>query len=168
MDQFDNTLVNQSEEGVQRPTFLKVLCILSFVLCGLWIVLFLFAAIVCFGLNEDTIAQVWDRVTASQPMLTDSDPILFFREVAKLCLYNLVANLVSLVGVIMMWRLNRNGFFIYVMAELGANFLALLVDIPGNDSFSGSFFFNLIFDLVFIVLYAVNLKHMKKTANGSI
>jgi len=149
-------------EGNQRPGFLKVLCILSFVLCGLWLLLFSIAAIVCFNINEDTISQAWDRVIAMQPLLVDTDPVLFFREVAKLCVYNFGANALSLVGVIMMWRLNRTGFFIYAGAELAANFLALAVDFPGNDSFSGSFFFNLIIDVVFIVMYALNLKQMKK------
>jgi len=155
-DQFQNDLAPLPE----RPQFLKVLCILSFIACGLMILIYALGSI-CLGIGEETITKVWDQVIASQPHLEDTDPVMFFHEVGKLCLYNLLANIVSLIGVIMMWRLNKIGFFIYIAAELITNFLGLNMGVEADSRSYGSMIFSILIDLVFIAMYAINLKHMK-------
>ncbi len=73
---------------------------------------------------------------------------------------DVAANILTLLGAILMWRQRRTGFFVYLagclaavaipLAIFGTNFLAVLgALIPG------------FFGLVFIVLYAFNLKDMK-------
>ncbi len=163
-DQFDSTLVNQEEGQVQRPNFLKVLCILSFVMCGLWIIVFLFGWIISMSISSDAISQVWEKILSQEPRLSDADPMQFMSEVSKLCLYFLLANIVSLVGVIMMWRMNKTGFFIYVAAELATNFFSLNVEIPNEQKSYMGLIFYLIIDIAFFVLYAMNLKPFKRSS----
>ena len=66
-----------------------------------------------------------------------------------------------------MWRLEKIGFFIYVIAELSTNFLSL--DIKGSEGTSsmGGMIFSTVIDLVFIVMYFLNLKHMNKKNNNT-
>lgn len=160
-DQFANDLAPLPD----RPQFLKILCILSFVACGLFILIYSIGSM-AMGMSEETISGVWDKVIESQPQLESVNPVDFFHEVGKLCLYNLLTNIASLVGVILMWRLNKIGFFIYVVAELATNFMGLDMNIEGADKSSLSMIFSIAVDLVFIVLYALNLKHMNKTSSS--
>jgi len=157
-DQFANDLAPLPD----RPQFLKVLCILSFVACGLFILIYSIGSM-AMGMSEETISGVWDKVIESQPQLESVNPVDFFHEVGKLCLYNLLTNIASLVGVILMWRLNKIGFFIYVVAELATNFMGLDMNVEGADKSSLSMIFSIAVDLVFIVMYALNLKYMNKT-----
>jgi hypothetical protein len=115
------------------------------------------------GMSEETISGVWDKVIESQPQLESVNPVDFFHEVGKLCLYNLLTNIASLVGVILMWRLNKIGFVIYIIAELATNFMGLDMNVEGADKSSLSMIFSIAVDLVFIVMYALNLKYMNKT-----
>lgn len=157
-DQFTNDLAPLPD----RPQFLKVLCILSFVACGLFILIYSIGSM-AMGMSEDTISGVWDKVIESQPQLESVNPVEFFHEVGKLCLYNLLTNIASLVGVILMWRLNKIGFVIYIIAELATNFMGLDMNVEGADKSSLSMIFSIAVDLVFIVMYALNLKYMNKT-----
>jgi hypothetical protein len=62
-----------------------------------------------------------------------------------------------------MWRLNKIGFVIYIIAELATNFMGLDMNVEGADKSSLSMIFSIAVDLVFIVMYALNLKYMNKT-----
>jgi hypothetical protein len=154
-----NQFVNDLAPLPEKPQFLKVLCILSFIACGLMILLSAIGTL-ALGIDEATITGLWDQVLQKQPQLESVDPVEFFHAVGMVCVYTLIANIVSLVGVIMMWRLNKIGFFIYVAAELVTHFFS--IDVSGEGSSYGGLIFGVFLDLVFITLYAVNLKHMKK------
>src|SRR3954470_7174815 len=97
-----------------RPQFLKTLCILSFIGCGLMILIYAIGTM-CLALDPDAIAGVWDSVTRSNPKLEDVDPVVFVHDFGMVCFYCLLLSIVSLVGVIMMWRLEKAGFFIYAI-----------------------------------------------------
>jgi hypothetical protein len=159
---YNNQFANDLAPLPDRPQFLKVLCILSFVACGLFILIYSIGSM-AMGMSEETISGVWDKVIESQPQLESVNPVDFFHEVGKLCLYNLLTNIASLVGVILMWRLNKIGFVIYIIAELATNFMGLDMNVEGADKSSLSMIFSIAVDLVFIVMYALNLKYMNKT-----
>lgn len=163
MENNGSQFVNDLAPLPEKPQFLKVLCILSFIGCGLMILLSAIGTL-ALGIDEATVAGIWDQVLQKQPQLENVDPVQFFHEVGMVCVYTLIANIFSLAGVIMMWRLNKIGFFIYAVAELSVHFFGL--NVSGEDSSSyGGLIFGVFVDLVFIVMYAVNLKHMqKKTA----
>jgi hypothetical protein len=155
-DHSGNTVIN----APARPEFLKILCILSFVCCGLMILIYALGTI-CLALNEEMIGEAWGRIVESNPQFESVSATDFFHEVGMVSLYCLIANIFSLVGVIMMWRLEKIGFFIYAVAELATNFISMDVEMGQEKSHLGTIFF-VVVDLVFIVLYALNLKHMNK------
>ncbi len=166
----ETILDNQYNDGMgdqpARPEFLKILCILSFVASGLMILIYGIGSM-CLGISEQMIGNAWEKVTESNPQFANMDAMEFFHAVGMLCVYGLIANVFSLVGVIMMWRLEKIGFFIYVIAELSTNFLSL--DIKGSEGTSsmGGMIFSTVIDLVFIVMYFLNLKHMNKKNNNT-
>lgn len=149
----------------ERPQFLKILCILSFVGCGLMILLYTVGAMF-LGLNEQMIASFWAKAVESNPQLEDLDPIVFFHEFGMVCVYGLIATIFSLIGVIMMWRLEKIGFFIYAIAELSTNFFSMNMGNDQEKSYVGTIF-AIVIDLVFIILYFQNLKHMNKKNNNT-
>lgn len=61
---------------------------------------------------------------------------------------------VSLYGAIMMWKLKKTGFYLYTVANIVA---AILPIIWLGSAFAAMGF---IWPVLFIVLYALNLKHM--------
>ena len=161
----DDNFQMPSESTLQRPDFLKILCILSFVACGLMILLTSIGTI-CLAMDDATIDKIWPQVAASSPEMAEVDPYTLFHGFGMACLYSLIANIFSLIGVIMMWRLEKIGFFIYVLAELVPNFISSDMGIRKENSLGGLIFVVLI-DLVFIIMYMVNLKHMNKKNNNT-
>ncbi|MDI1355933.1 MAG: hypothetical protein PSX36_13510 [bacterium] len=159
--QFSDAMSTEPE----RPQFLKILCILSFVGCGLMILLYSIGSM-SLGLNEQMISSFWAKAIESNPQLEDLDPVVFFHEFGMVCVYGLIATIFSLIGVIMMWRLEKIGFFIYAIAELSTNFFSMNMGNAQDKSYAGTIF-AVIIDLVFIVLYFQNLKHMNKKNNNT-
>jgi hypothetical protein len=103
---------------------------------------------------------VWDKVVESNPQFADRDPVEFFHEFGMICLYGLLATVFSLIGVIMMWRMDRIGFFIYSVAELSTNLFSMSGETESR-SYGGTIFMVLL-DLVFIILYFTQVKFMKR------
>jgi hypothetical protein len=78
----------------------------------------------------------------------------------KAAIGGFIASLLTLAGAILMWNLKRKGFYIYILG------VALGIAIPfylyGNDLIAvGAASFANFFGLVFIALYALNLKSMR-------
>ena len=150
-----------AEPESERPQFLKILCILSFVASGLLLLIYAIGTL-SLRMNEEIIGTFWTEVIKVQPVLENVDPIIFFHELGMICIYSLIANIISLIGIIMMWRLNKIGFYIYVFAEITANFLSLNLNTgEQNQPYSG-LVLPILIDLIFIGLYFMNLKHMNK------
>ncbi|HQQ95542.1 MAG TPA: hypothetical protein PLQ93_13390 [Bacteroidia bacterium] len=159
-------LLNQSENTSEpaRPDFLKILCILSFIACGLTILACGLGSLT-LSMSQDSIEEIWPQVSAQYPQLEEVNGVDFFQAVGIYCLIALFINIISLIGVIMMWRLEKMGFWIYVAAELSMHFFSIHVENFEQDRSVGGLVLSIAIDLVFIVLYFMNLKHMKgKTA----
>lgn len=157
----DSLNAGNTTPQIERPDFLKIICILSFVATGLMILIYSLGSIT-LAMGESTIEEIWPQVVKSNPQFEDVDGLEFFHSVGLYCVYALIANIFSLIGVIMMWRLEKMGFYIYVVAELVTNFFSLNIN---TGDVSPSYFglvFSILLDLVFIVMYFVNLKHMNK------
>ncbi len=153
----NDTLIDQNT-GVtpERPEMLKILCILSYIGIGLML-LFGILCTFSFALSQETIDEIWPKITESNPTLESLDPAAFFHTVGIMGLVFLLFNLGSLAGVMMMWNLNKKGFFIYLAAELLLNFIPFDM---GQEKGAGGYIMNILIDGIFIALYAVNLKHM--------
>jgi hypothetical protein len=161
-------------QPVQRPTFLTVLCILTFIGSSYAII----SGTVTY-FNADRVAKT--LVTAKSEINEDinrkhkNDPegngfaakvmdnmsvMTNPDNLRKSSLGSIIASLFCLAGAILMWRLNRKGFFIYVLGTIigiavpfyvfGNNFLTALS--VGFAGFIG---------ILFVIFYAMNLKSMK-------
>ncbi len=156
----------------KRPTFLTVLCILSFI-GGAWGVI---GGIINMAAGNDSaaVAEMSAEMDQAQAELGDDaasqiagdmmnaagDFAVKAAENAKsIGIANIVLSLLSLAGVWMMWNLKKTGFYVYTVATicglavplifLGVNLMSMLsVGIGG------------LFGVLFIILYGVNLKHM--------
>ena len=135
----DATEQKPQEEG--RPTFLTVLCILTFIGSGLT-ALFLLIGLLFSGAASGVLSSI--------PGMGDIGGfgIGYF-------LITLLFALASLYGALMMWQLKKMGFYLYS----GANVLVLFVPmVMAAGKFS---VFGLVITALFIVLYGLNLKHLK-------
>lgn len=156
-----------------RPTFLTVLCILTFIGSG-WSILNNIstyrqadtaASVVSAALDTATSqielqgadepgAEIANKMLAGAREL--SDPV----KIKKNALFGLMAAVITLGGAFLMFQLNKKGFWLYVFGTgitvvapflvFGmANFIGVLMG--AVSGFIG---------IVFCVLYAMNLKHM--------
>lgn len=153
-----------------RPTLLTVICILSFIM-GAWGV---FSGIQNLTVDqaaalekarvemEQARADLGDQASGLPGQMLDSAMILAERSAANakpIGISNIVLSLLSLFGVWQMWKLRKSGFWLYVLASVGA-LVTTVYFLGGSMIALFSVGFVGFFSLVFIVLYAVNLKHM--------
>lgn len=159
------------EQGpAKRPVFLKVLCILTFVSCGLSFI----SAI--YGLL--TVKQQEESIKLMMRLQQNDDmPELLSNMqggLAKMMEWTTTANYLSLgnvficfAGAMLMWRLKKPGYFIYIFGQI-LPFISLVgmysavQDVPllGFSMIIGGVF-AAIFAIAFIIMYGVNLKHMR-------
>jgi hypothetical protein len=76
---------------------------------------------------------------------------------------NLACVLACAFGAFMMWKLKKTGFYIYTAGELipVVASIALLGSMPGGGLFAGLGMIAAIIPVAFVVMYGLNLKHMK-------
>lgn len=152
----------------QRPVFLSVLCILTFIGSGSVILSNLFMIFVADLMNGGIVMEqyassvggvegveipaLWqDYVRVMQVMAVHSRDIAVMR---------LVLGIVSLSGAVLMFRLRRSGFYLYVAAQILMFFIY-----PYFAGFSvvvGLFMcWSVFISIIFIGMYAANLRYMK-------
>lgn len=133
----------------QRPVFLKVLCILTFVSAGFSSLIALLTPLMA----EQLIAFMQNAPNYNEEQMADA--IIILR--AGWGYYSLMFLLsaASLIGAVFMWKLKKMGFHVYALANLAALLVPTLM-------FSFPFsWFAIMITAGFIAMYAVNLKHMK-------
>jgi len=155
----------------KRPTFLTVICILSFIM-GIYTVGTNAMQFFTFEKNYPTQMEKLEQ-TMSTLEEAGIDSGFSYNQVENGMIIlektsqnfptiigiSLLLTLLSLLGAFMMFKLKKNGFYIYTFANL----FALLVPLALID-FSATMFMTAIsgiFTIAFIIMYAVNLKHMK-------
>lgn len=159
----------------QRPVFLKVLCILTFIGSGYGIIN---SAITYFKADDisrifiEAKAKVNDDIAkhknAGKPektflinnIMNTASAISTPDNLRKTSIANIIVVIFCLTGAILMWKLNRIGFYLYIVGTIigvavpfylfGNNFITTLA--TGAASFIG---------ILFIIFYAMNLKNMK-------
>lgn len=152
------TLDVTSAAAPKRPAFLTVLCILTFIGAGLGII---------FGIyNVITVPAQIQAMKGLVAMAEGFGPLgaELKSQVASLekfgfisAILSLVGSLLALFGAIKMWKLSKAGFFIYLLGQILA--LVGIFLISGTSFLAGPI--GMIFPILFIVLYALNLKHLK-------
>lgn len=126
----------QEEENkiVRKPVLLKVLCILTWIGSGVQLLI----AVSYFASTPEVFLQHAD---------------LFVNNIMAQ-----VGNALTAIGALMMWKLNRKGFWLYAVAEIAPLVLSVIVMLQWGD-FSdqlqaGFFWGTLVVRIAFVAMYA--------------
>jgi len=134
--------LKQTENIYRRPALLSALCTLTFIGSTIGFLGYFLAALLFDEISELIIRfSSWHTTQNISP--------LYF-------LLLMVFYSFSLIGAIRMWKLHRNGYFIYVPAQLAI----LILPVIWLDWYALSVT-NTLFTLVFIAGYTYNLKYLK-------
>lgn len=163
--------MNTTTAAPARPTLLTVICILSFVAgaFGLWSgIKNAFTDAPQTELQEaraqmeEAMAQVGDSGNDMVSKMMESAMTMAEKaaENAKQIGYaNIILSLLSLFGVWQMWNLKKSGFWMYLLASV-ASLLVPVFFLGGGMMTLLSLGIGGFITIVFVILYAVNLKHM--------
>ena len=164
LEVFDDVDFN-NEAPRKRPAFITVLAILSWVYVAIGVL----GALVNSLSSEEKQMEEIDQAIAiydgmdEMPFMDDSIAVLeASRDNVRITnLGNLIFLLIEGIAVFMMFNLKRNGFWLYTLAQIGLVSLIIMV-MPWPNSISTlTVVFTVFIVLLFEILYAVNLKHMK-------
>ena len=162
----------EAEETEKKlPSFLKVLCILTFVGAGMGIL----GAIYAFFMQGFTLRMLEgsNGVYQNNPFLKSFDNTEYISALKK---WGQINNLLTLLGsglclfgALLMWKLKKSGFFLYISGQIlpFIGMFGLMGGLMPNSSgpFAGLAIFTqvfaIIFPLAFIIMYGLNLKHLK-------
>lgn len=153
---------------MERPTFLTILCILTFVASAWWI----YSGIQNFtspemtsGLAGEMLENFEDQISGQEgaesvsgifDSISDS---MTTEKVKNNGLATIVTNILTLLGAILMWGLKKNGYYVYILGVLAAIISPILIFggfVGGTSAFVVGFI-----GVIFIILYGLNLKHMR-------
>ena len=143
----ENTSSNMNE----RPVFLKVLCILSWIGSGIQIFVYTLYSIF---INE-SVKQEMYNLLPNQEMVDMYKDI--FNLMDKTSIWYLILYLGNVAFVYMIWNFKKMGFYGYCLIQV----LILLVPYSVNPFDFNQLLLSAIFPIIFIVLYGVNLKHLR-------
>lgn len=151
------------ETTPNRPTFLTVLCILTFVGCAMALgsAIYGYFTVQTSAAVLDTSMQGMDGVGQTGMM---SELQNTMQKAVDNALPNLIISVVCallcLFGAIQMWKLQKSGFYIYCVGEIIPPIAGFFLGAGGMIGSIG-IAVGLLLAGVWITLYAVNLKHMK-------
>lgn len=146
METLDN---NEISTTINRPQFLTVLCILSWIMGGLVIVISLIMVLI-----KNKFADLITEMNSEQRKQMQ----LFYENYDFFTYSNIIYYLLSIFAVILMYRLNKTGFYLYIVTHILINFSQYIFTPFVID---GSFIFSMIILLGFFGMYGANLKYMK-------
>jgi len=137
-----------SPPPVARPNLLTVLCILSLVNGGLTLI----SSIIIGSFFNQFVVIATDFAEKfklpGMEMITEGSPVFFF--------VNALLYAASITGVVLMFRLKKNGFHIYTISQI------LLILAPMYFyHLPGPSIFDIILTGTFVMLYYIHLKLMK-------
>lgn len=141
------------------PKFLKVLCILTFIGAGLGLVGGLYNLMKApYALEE------YERSIEMMGGAPEGGFLGSMMEMAHegainalpLACGNIGANLFCLFGALMMWKMRKTGFYAYAVGQVIGIAIPAIFMTFGAMMIVGS-----IFPIAFIIMYALNLKHLK-------
>lgn len=176
----ETTTANQFTNDIaplpERPQFLKVLCILTWVCSGLMLLNTL-AGMIMKPSEEQKMEQI-EKMREINPEGAAQMEIALNSQSGGQHILNsiltVIALLLSAAGAMWMWNLKKTGFYIYLAGEalpyvsffLGGaaamQAVASMAGSMGNAIVGAVIGIMVVFDIAFIIMYAVNLKHMNK------
>lgn len=154
-----------------RPQFLSVLCILTWIACGLILLSTVWGVV--FQQSPEEQYENIEKMREANPELADKFEAAYEAQAESNQTVGLVINLVALAlsayGAYMMWQLKRSGFYVYTAGEVipyfgflaGGSSESMLSMMGGPGMMATVIGVMVVFDLAFIIMYALNLKHMR-------
>ena len=158
----------------QRPTFLRVLCILTFIGSSYAIIS---GTITYFNANEiaNQVVKAKSEINqdAQNKTKNNGENNAFASKMAKnmsemtnpdnlrkSSLGSIISAVFCLVGAFLMWRLNRKGFYSYVLGTIIG--IAVPFYVFGNNFLTAlSVGITALIGILFVIFYAMNLKSMR-------
>jgi hypothetical protein len=176
----ESSLIEFDGEDNTRPTLLTVLCVLSFIGSS-WLIITniwgyatasrtaqLISSVSKMRPNDSTFqnnspsAKVVHKKRAlfGEKMILSFSKVVTAENIRKNAVGTILSAVITFWGALLMWRLRRRGFYLYIAGTLfgiavpfylyGINLMSV-----GISVFSG------FFGLVFIALYALNIKSLR-------
>ena len=139
--------------AAKRPVFLTVLCILSFIAAGFAIIGYVgvitvrgAASAITSGMSGlEGMEGMDEAIAAATPSASMTWAYI---------IVGFLTTIVSLVGVLKMWKLKKQGFMIYT----GSTVVSLIMGIVYSGI--GASVAGIVISAAFIVMYYLNVKHM--------
>ncbi len=176
----ESNLAEFEEEPQTRSTLLTFLCILTFIGSG-WTIISstwayssasktaqMISSVHQENINDSTFRQDSAREVNTQrrksdfgfKMMATVSKMMTADNIRKNAIGAIISALFTLLGAIFMWNLKRIGFYLYILGTLIG--IAVPFYLYGNNLMAvGLSSFSNFFGLLFIALYALNLKSMK-------
>lgn len=153
----------QPAQAPKRPTFLTVLCILTFIGSALAIISAIYGY---FTISSS--AAMFNTTMGSAEGLGQTGMMSELQETMQKAVENALPNLIigvvcallCLFGALQMWKQLKMGFYIYCVGEIIPPIAGFILGAGGMVGSVGAIF-GVIIAAVWVILYAVNLKHMK-------
>lgn len=151
------------QEAPKRPTFLTVLCILTFIGSALALISAVYGY---FSIRSS--AALFDTSMSGMDGMEGSGMMSELQQTMQKAVENALPNLIigvvcallCLFGAIQMWKQLKMGFYIYCVGELVPPIAGFILGAGGMLG-SASAIIAMLFAAIWVTLYAVNLKHMK-------
>ena len=146
----DNNTIDDyltEEEIAKRPKFLKVLCILSFIGTGISVIAYVISAIYFLKFSSG--------VLTNNEISTEIQSRFF----TGYFIAGVFTTILSFVGVIKIWRLQKIGYYIYISSTAISIIIRIVQSIGSSLSAAG--ITGIVFTVIFAILYSVNFKHLK-------
>jgi len=174
----ETSIDNSFEQAMQepkRPQMLTVICILTFIMCGLSFVGGIWSII---QNTPENMAESIEQMRQFSPEMADQmeENMVNMQDNVYMQIspyLNFVYILLSFLGALMMWKLQKKGFYVYLAGEIlpylgfvvaGKETMAMMGSAGGGaGQIAGTVMIvlMLLFDAAFVVMYGVNLKKMK-------
>ena len=147
-----------NQQTGKRPTFLTVLCILSFIAAGISII-----GGLLMGLGKGAVEAAGGTTSLSNEMsnmpgmTAEGNEVLAAADAIFSWPYmitSMILVIIGLIGVIKMWKLQKQGFYIYTGTAVAGIILPLIFGVPFGVM-------GTVFTVAFIAMYGANLKAMK-------
>jgi len=163
--------ITQAVLPKKRPTFLTVLCILTFVYSG-GMGLFNIYQYLTFDKDYPAkVAQIEEAIEKLEDAGMDSGFFydmtvngLFVIEKTKenlgaISFANILFAILSVLGAFLMFKLKKNGFYVYTFANLF--WMLVPVALIGPEIGMTTIISTVAIAILFIILYGINLKHLE-------
>lgn len=163
---------NDLQVEKHRPTFLTVLCIITFVISGIMLIsslwgMLTYDASTAQATMEEAIIEMEDVISQPGGDVFGDNFLIEYKTTLEeqityhttLSIISLLSVLLSLLGAYLMFGLKKLGFHVYVASKLVGISSLFIISLSGMIVLS--YILIGVLTLAFIIMYGVNLRHMK-------